>query len=93
VSCTGFGPLGHDYALEPTDDAVAALQHEVALTRALHKELDASDVGALRAFIIEALGGSDFYQGNAVQLPAADTWLKIASAAMRAFEFEKGRGG
>lgn len=84
--------ITHDFTLEPTDDAVAALQHEVALARALHKELDVSDVGALRAFIVEALGGTDPYQGNAVHLPSAETWLQVASAAMRAFEFAKERG-
>lgn len=83
MSCN---PLGHDWELEPSDDAIAALQHQVACARQCHAECD---VEALRSWVLTAFGADDFWHGKPLKRLSASEWLAVAGAAMQAFEAER----
>lgn len=72
---------GHDYRLEPTDDTIASIQHEVAMSRAKRDEREEQfEVPVARKQVLACLSQ---------KRPTAAEWLIAAALALEAYELEK----
>ncbi len=80
----------HDFELEPSDDSIAALQHQVAVSR---ERGELESVARQRGELLTTQARKQVLSALANSRPTATEWLLAAARAMEAYELEKEREG